>query len=278
VRPAEVVRRASGYLARHGVESPDATAERLLLSVLGTDRARLYSRSEPLGPDEARRFGRALCLRCAGTPVQHLTGDQAFRRLDLEVRPGVFVPRPETEIVVEHALAAIRDVVSPVVVDVGTGTGAVALAIADETSGARVLATDRSIDAVALARANATRLRLEVEVLEGDLLAPLPPDLVGGVDLVVSNPPYLTEEEHRELPPEVRADPRLALVGGLAVIERIVGDAVRWLRPDGALVLEIGATQGDAVRERLHASGYRDVRVERDLTGRDRVAIAIRPA
>jgi release factor glutamine methyltransferase len=117
-----------------------------------------------------------------------------------------------------------------------------------------------------------------VEVLEGDLLAPLPPDLVGGVDLVVSNPPYLTEEEHRELPPEVRADPRLALVGGLAVIERIVGDAVRWLRPDGALVLEIGATQGDAVRERLHASGYRDVRVERDLTGRDRVAIAIRPA
>jgi len=164
------------------------------------------------------------------------------------------------------------------VVDVGTGTGAVALAIADETSGARVLATDRSIDAVALARANATRLRLEVEVLEGDLLAPLPPDLVGGVDLVVSNPPYLTEEEHRELPPEVRADPRLALVGGLAVIERIVGDAVRWLRPDGALVLEIGATQGDAVRERLHASGYRDVRVERDLTGRDRVAIAIRPA
>jgi release factor glutamine methyltransferase len=278
LRPVEVVRRASGYLDRHGVESPDATAERLLLSVLGIDRARLYTRVEPLDPDEARRFGRALCLRCAGTPVQHLTGEQAFRRLDLEVRSGVFVPRPETEVVVEHALAAIRDLVSPVVVDVGTGTGAVALAIADEAPGARVLATDRSADAVALTRANASRLGLAVEVLDGDLLAPLPRELEGCVDLVVSNPPYLTEEELSDLPVEVRADPRLALVGGLEVIERLVEDAVRWLAPGGALILEIAVSQGAAVRAALLARGYRGVRVQSDLAGRDRVAIATRPA
>ncbi|MBI4260776.1 MAG: peptide chain release factor N(5)-glutamine methyltransferase, partial [Actinobacteria bacterium] len=100
MRPADVLRRAERYLDRHGVESPRATAEVLLMHVLRTDRAGLYSRREGMSSAEARSFGRALCVRCAGTPVQHLTGTQAFRHLELEVRPGVFVPRPETEVVV----------------------------------------------------------------------------------------------------------------------------------------------------------------------------------
>ena len=148
MRPAEVLRRASGYLDRHGVESPDATAEILLMHVLGTDRAGLYARTAGLDTREARMFGRAICQRGAGTPVQHLTGDQPFRGITLEVRPGVFVPRPETELLVEHALAEAGDREDPVVVDAGTGTGAIALAVKHERPDAMVFATDLSAEAV----------------------------------------------------------------------------------------------------------------------------------
>jgi release factor glutamine methyltransferase len=188
VRPSEVVRRAAHYLDRHGVESPQPTAEVLLMHVLGTDRAGLYTRDEGLDAREARMFGRAICQRCAGTPVQHLTGAQAFRRLVLQVRPGVFVPRPETEVLVEHALSELGGLEAPVVVDAGTGTGAIALAIKDERPDAKVLATDRSPEAVELARANGERLGLGVTVLEGDSWA-IAPELRRSVDLVVSNPP-----------------------------------------------------------------------------------------
>src|SRR5438477_242183 len=129
MRPSEVLRRASRYLEVHGVESPRETAEVLLQHVLATDRAGIYSRPEGLSSDQAKAFGRALCRRCTGEPVQHVTGRQQFRRLELEVRPGVFVPRPETEILTEIGLTEIDDVRDPVVVDVGTGTGAVALAV-----------------------------------------------------------------------------------------------------------------------------------------------------
>lgn len=276
MRPSETVRRAADYLERHGVESPLANAERLLMSVLGTDRAGLYARADGLDAREARLFGRALCQRCSGTPLQHLTGEQSFRRITVEVRPGVFVPRPETEVLVERALGALEGVEAPVVVDVGTGSGAIALAVKDERPDARVFATDRSSEAVELARANAERLGLHVTVLEGDLLEPVPPDLRGWVDLVVSNPPYVTAEEYEDLPPEVKADPRPALVGGREVFERIGAEAVRWLRDGGWFAVEIGAAQGERARSVL-SGAFVDVRVERDLAGRDRVVLARRP-
>lgn len=275
MRPTDVLRRATDYLDRHGVESPGATAEQLLMSILGIDRAGLYTRSEGLDTREARMFGRAICQRCAGTPLQHLTGEQAFRRIVLEVRPGVFVPRPETETLVEHALAAIV-AEAPVVADVGTGTGAIALAIKDERPDATVFATDRAPEAVELARANARRLGLDVDVREGDLFAPLPPALRGRLDLAISNPPYVTREEYEDLPAEVRADPRSALVGGIEVVGRVAEEAARWLRVGAVLALEIGAAQGPEVAALLGGS-YRDVRVKPDLAGRDRVVIARRP-
>lgn len=246
------------------------------MDVLGTDRAGLYARDVGLDAREARMYGRALCQRCAGTPLQHLTGEQAFRRIVLDVRPGVFVPRPETEILVEVALRLLGPEDGPVVVDVGTGTGAVALAMKDERPDATVLATDLSPEAVDLALANAARLELEVSVLQGDLLDPLPPELRGWVDLVVSNPPYVTPEEYGELPAEVRADPALALIGGTPVYERLAEDAARWLRDGGLLAVEIGSGQGDAVVEVLRRS-FTDVRVQPDLAGRDRVATGRRP-
>jgi release factor glutamine methyltransferase len=275
VRPADVLRRASDYLDRHGVESPRATAEALLMTVLGTDRAGVYARTRGLDAREARTFGRALCLRCSGTPLQHLTGEQAFRRISLEVRPGVFVPRPETEVLVALALAEIEALPSPVVVDVGTGTGAVALSVKHERPDATVFATDLSAEAVALARSNGSRLRLDVTVLEGDLLDPLPEGLVGRVDAVLSNPPYIDPDVYDDLPAEVRADPELALLGGVELVDRLATEAARWLRPGGLLALEIADTQGTEV-VRVLEGRFRDLRVEPDLTGRDRVLLGRR--
>ena len=271
MRPSEVLHRATSYLERHGVDSPRTSAEVLLSRVLGTDRAGLYARNEGLTTVEARAFGRALCQRCTGVPLQHLTGAQSFRRLELMVRLGVFVPRPETEVLVDVALQAVPAAGPTVVVDVGTGTGAVALSLKHERAESEVWATDLSADAVALARENADRLGLSVRFLGGDLLDPLPPELAGRVDVVVSNPPYVAPEDVDALPMEVRADPQLALVGGTRVHRRLALDAPRWLRPGGALVMEIGDAQGDEVAGILRGRGFREVRVTRDLAGRDRV-------
>lgn len=276
VRPSQVLLRATDYLDRHGVQSPKATAEVLLMHVLETDRAGLYARAAGLDAREARMFGRAICQRCTGTPLQHLTGEQGFRRITIDVRPGVFVPRPETELLIEHALAALGDREDPVVVDAGTGTGAIALAVKDERPDATVFATDLSVEAVELARSNAAHLGLAVTVLEGDLLEPLPADLRGWVDLVVSNPPYIPVEELADLPSEVRADPTFALVGGIEVYRRLADQSSRWLRDGGTLAVEIDARRGEEIA-RLLSGGFADVRTERDLAGRDRVVLARAP-
>jgi release factor glutamine methyltransferase len=276
--PSDVLRHAEGYLGRHGIESPRRTAEVLLAFVLGTDRASLYSRRDGLSAAEAELFRRAVYRRCAGTPVQHLTGRQAFRHLDLEVRPGVFIPRPETEVVVGAALDELDQATGglPVVIDVGTGTGAIALSVKRERPGALVHATDLSPDAVRLARANALRLGLDVAVHQGDLLDPLPIDLRGRVSVIVSNPPYLDRGDYAELRPEVRADPELALVGGTAVHGRLVERAPEWLGPGGSLVMEIGAEQGPDVTALLHGN-FATVQVVADLSGRDRVVLGRLP-
>lgn len=275
--PSTVVARAAGYLERHGVDAPLSAAEQLLASIIGTDRAGVYARAEPLSRPEAKAYGRLLCRRCAGTPTQHLTGETGFRYLTVSVRPGVFVPRPETEVVVDAALEAMRAVESPVVVDVGTGSGVIALSIKHERPEAYVWAVDRSPDAVALARDNARRNDLDVEIVQGDMLADLPETLSGAIDLVVSNPPYIEPDAYDALPPEVRADPVEALVGGVEVYGRLFAQARSRLRPGGSVVVEIGEEQGRAVSAAAIASGAADVRIGPDLAGRDRVVVATWP-
>jgi release factor glutamine methyltransferase len=275
LRPGEVVRRAASYLERHGVQSPSSTAELLLASVLRTDRAELYRRQEGLSAAQAKQFGRALCRRCTGTPVQHITEESGFRRLVLKVRPGVFVPRPETEILVEVALRAIG--VSGVVADIGTGTGAVALAIKDERPGVRVIATDLSPDAVMLARDNSVSLNVEIEVLQGTLLAPLSQELRGALDAVVSNPPYLAKESGASLPPDVLADPPLALFGDIGTYRMLFAAAFDWLRPGGAIVVEIDPDLGNEVLDEAGLAGFTSLTVDPDLTGRDRVVSGRKP-
>lgn len=273
MRPSEVVRRGAAYLARHDVASPEVDAEALMLAVLGTDRAGLSARDEGLSSAEARRYGRALCRRCTGTPLQHLTGEQGFRHLVLAVRPGVFVPRPETEVLVDVALAAIADEASPHVADACTGTGAVALAIAHEHPGARVVATDRAPEAVDLARENARALGLDVEVLLGDLLAPV----AGPLDLVTCNPPYVPLERRDDLPAEVRADPELAVFGGPEIVERLFAESSARLRSGGHVVVEIEESTAATINGLAAAAGFTDVRTVRDLNGRDRVVTGRRP-
>ncbi len=275
MRPAEVARRGGDYLARHGVDGARGEAETLLLRILDIDRSTLFTREQGLSTAEAKAFGRALCRRCTGVPLQHLTGEQAFRRLTLDVRPGVFVPRPETETLVDVALEMSGD--APVVADLCTGSGAIALAIAHERPGAAVFATDISADAVALARANASRLGLSVTVEQGDLFEPLPAELRGAVDLVVANPPYLPAGDEPRLPADVRADPASALFGGVELYARLFADALEWLRPDGVMVVEIDAREGAAITGAARAAGFVQVRVAEDLTGRDRVVSGRRP-
>lgn len=268
MRPTEVLGRAADYLQRHGVDRPRETAEALLMFFLETDRAGLYARRQGLDTRTARSFGRALCQRCHGVPLQYLTGEQQFFDLVLGVAPGVFVPRPETEVLVEKALEVIRDLAAPVIVDVGTGTGAVALALKRFRPDARVLATDVSDDAVAVARANASRHGLDVEVLRGDLLSPVPDDI--RADLVGCNPPYVTREEYEALPVEVRAEPDEALLGGTDVHARLAAEVPDRMRLGGWLVVEIGASQGEEVT-RILSERFHAVEVLRDLAGRDRV-------
>jgi release factor glutamine methyltransferase len=271
MRPAEVVRRGEAYLERHGVASPRVEAEQLMRHVLGVSRAELYARARGLTAQEARAYGRALCRRCTGAPLQQVVGTVGFRGLTLEVRPGVFVPRPETEVTVELALEAIAGTSTPRVVDVGTGSGAIALAIAHERPDARVWAVDLAPEAVALAEANAHRLGLPVTVLGGDLLDPLPEGVRGRVHLVVANPPYVPAERADDLPPEVRADPPSALFGDPDTAGRVFTAAAGVLRSGGAAVVEIEESTADDVIARARRAGFGDLVVRRDLAGRDRV-------
>jgi release factor glutamine methyltransferase len=230
----------------------------------------------------------------AGEPLQYVLGHWSFRRLDLLVDRRVLIPRPETELVAELAIERARAAARPdpdavrtpiVVADLGTGSGAIGLSLAAELpiTGVTVWLTDASVDALAVARANAAglgRAAANVRLAEGSWFDALPEELRGRLDVVAANPPYIAEGD-----PEVAAavdewEPSVALYAGadgLADIRTIAADAPRWLRPGGSLVLEIGHRQGPAVTELLTAAGLAQVEIRRDLAGLDRIALATRP-
>lgn len=289
----DLVERHRAVLDDAGVPSPQHDAIALARHVLGLSTAGI--RTAPLPDDEGRaRLAELVERRAAREPLQLLIGAAWFRYLRLECAPGVFVPRPETEIVAGLAVEAARLAPAPaLVVEPCTGSGAIALAVASEVPHADVIATDIDPAAVGLATRNLERLlagRADVagpaagarcRVLSGDLLEPIDPGLRGRVDVLVSNPPYLPAADGEALPPEVvDHDPPRALFGGedgLEVVGRLLTAAGGWLRPGGTLILEIDERRGGEVRERAEAHGLVDVRIEKDLTGADRALVARSP-
>lgn len=267
-------------LRRAGVPSPDVDARWLVRHVTGWSAAELVTRGSdelPAGP--VARLHSLGERRVAREPLQLLLGTVGFRHLELEVRPGVFIPRPETEVLAGRAVAVTPT--GGVVVEPCTGTGAVACAVATEAEPRLVVATDRSPAAVALARHNATRCGAAVTVVAGDLLAPLDPALRGRVDVLVSNPPYVAEAELVLLEPEVRDwDPHGALVAGPTgheTSDRLIAAARDWLAPGGWLLLEVAESRAAETAARAGAAGLEDAQVARDLVGRDRVVVARAP-
>ena len=264
----ESLQASSELLAQKGVDSPRLDAELLVGKALGLSRIELYTRSDRPLSEAEQAAAEALVERRAGRePLAYILGEWGFRRLTLRTDARAFVPRPETEVVVELALSLIEGADAPRVLDVGTGSGAIALAIASERPEAHVTATDSSRAALALARENAERLGLEIELVETRLLEGLPRPF----DLVVSNPPYVAVAELESLQPEVRDwEPRGAVVEE-GQTEALVEAACDSLVPGGALVLECHEGMAQAVSKLLGSAGYIDTTITLDLAGRERV-------
>jgi release factor glutamine methyltransferase len=259
------------------IGTPRLDAQLLLAHVLQHDRVYLYTHfDQPLAPDELAAYRALIQRRLGGEPVAYLVGKKEFHSLELTVDARVLVPRPDTEILVETALSLLPADATGRVVDIGTGSGAIALALKKERPNLEVLAVDRSPDAAAVARANAERLALAVEVLEGDLLAPVATR--GPFVLIVSNPPYIPSAEIATLAPEVRKEPLAALDGGpdgLAIIRRLIKDAPPLLESSGTLALEVGSPQAAAVAQLFATDGrYEPATIAKDLAGLDRVVYA----
>jgi release factor glutamine methyltransferase len=275
---------SADYLASKGVESARLDAEHLLAHVLGVGRLEMYLQHErPLEPGELDAFRPLLRRRASREPLQHILGRQAFRELDLEVGPAALIPRPETERLVQEVLDWARSAAtgSLSALDVGTGTGAIALSLLAEGPFGRVVATDVSPRALELAARNARSAGLEtgLELREGAYFEAAPDG--ERFDVVVSNPPYVAETDWDALQPEVLDwEPVEALFAGpdgLSALREIVEGAGAVLRPGGLLALEVGAGQADRVVEMIEGCGdYRDVRVLRDLAGKQRVVMATR--
>jgi release factor glutamine methyltransferase len=251
-------------------------AELLLAHVLGVPRARLLLAPAPDGAARAA-FETALTRRAVREPLQHIVGTAPFRHVEVAVGPGVFVPRPETELLVDAVLPSLRGVDAPVAVDLCSGSGALALAINDEVPGARVVAVERSGPSVGWLERNLAGTRLEAvvaDVADPGLLA----ELRGRVDAVVCNPPYVPAGV--DVAPEVRADPEPAVFAGadgLAVIPHAIARAGELLRPGGVLAIEHDDSHGEVVPGLLSADGrWREIADHPDLAGRPRYTTATR--
>jgi len=277
----EIVKKAAATLSEAGLSTPQLDAELLAAFVLGTSRGVVQARSitgAVLGPDDQVAIGEAVTRRAAREPLQHITGRAAFRSLSLAVGPGVFVPRPETELVAQHAIDIVRADASPepIAIDLGTGSGAIALALATEVPNARVFAAENSVEAFRWAERNFREVGVANARLELSDLACAFPERDGQVAVVVSNPPYIPSSA---IPrdPEVRLfDPPQALYGGddgLDVVRALSLVAQRLLRRGGSLILEHGEQQGDEIRALLLADGWRAPTTHQDYTRRDRVTI-----
>jgi release factor glutamine methyltransferase len=249
------------HFQQKGLESPRLETQLLLSHALGCKKTALYTRWDEIVDEERRgRFRDLIKRRLDGAPIQHLIGYREFFLLDFEVTPDVLIPRPETELLVTEALNRLKTLPMARVLDVGTGSGCIAISIAHRIKPAQVTATEISAPAIAVAKRNAKRHGVadRVRFVEGDLLAPF--SSADRFDVIVANPPYVSDVEFEKLPPHVRDfEPRLALKAGpegFDVYDRLIPAAVKHLEPDGCLLLEIGFAQEEGVRQRMANAGF----------------------
>ncbi|MCI0419870.1 MAG: peptide chain release factor N(5)-glutamine methyltransferase [Acidobacteria bacterium] len=276
----EAIVLATERLEEAAVPGARLNAERLLAFELGQDRSYLLSHFQELITDSClESFCARIECRRRGTPLQYLLGRQEFRGLEFEVTPDVLIPRPETELLVETALERFP-IGEPRIADVGTGSGCIAVAVANAMLGARLFATDLSEAALKIARRNASRHSVSerIQFLQGDLLLPLEPlDLEEKLDCVLSNPPYVAERDLPALQKEVREwEPRMALVGGpsgLDIYKRLLPQALRFLKPGGTLIMEIGYNMQAAITGLFDASWNLEAMRE-DFSGIPRIVAA----
>ncbi len=272
--PLRLIAWTQDFFAKKGVDAPRLTAELLLAHALSCDRVRLYlDFDKPLGEVELARFRDLVRRRGDGEPTAYLVGRKEFYGRPFHVDPRVLVPRPETELVLEAALAALPE--GGRALDLCTGSGCLAVSLALERPNARVVATDLSAEALAVARENAAALGAVVDLAQGDLWAAVHGD--EPFDVVVSNPPYIPAGELPGLPREVRREPCIALDGGadgLSVLRRIVAGAPARLRPGGALCVEMHESHVDVLPRICLQAGFARAEARRDLAGLPRYTLA----
>ena len=280
---AESIQKAAARLAAHKVPDARRDAELLLCHALGRDRAwLLVHMQDQLNAPGERVYEQYIDRRAVREPLQYITGLQEFWGLPFIVTPDVLIPRPETEFVVEAALKAVRGNSSPVIVDLCTGSWCIAVSIARELPEARIFATDRSDAALDIAGKNALQNGVadRIQFLSGDLFIPLNrTDIVGRIDVITANPPYIRRDELPVLQPEVRDfEPEVALIAGPSgteIAERIIDAATAYLRSGGSLIMEMGFGQSEALRSIVEKTGsYRPLEVLKDLAGIERVIVA----
>jgi release factor glutamine methyltransferase len=273
------------YFTTKAIDSPRLCAELLLCHVLTMKRIELYTHFDNIVTAQQLKLLHSLVKRAGeNEPVQYLVGKTEFYSLELDICKGCLIPRPETELLVERAIDFLRSrgETNQLVCDICTGSGCIAVAIAKNYPSARITATDICNDALKIAAGNVKKYHLEkqIELLQGDLFDPIVPQLDSGkFDLIVCNPPYVSAAEYEKLDRNVKDyEPKLALfagIDGLDIYRRICEKVDDFLKPNAALILEIGYNQGLAVRELLEQAGcFAEIKIEKDLSNNDRIVTA----
>ncbi|MFW6301039.1 MAG: peptide chain release factor N(5)-glutamine methyltransferase [Bacillota bacterium] len=275
----DILNKTEEYFKSKNISSPRLDAEVLLADLLDTERVKLYVNFDyPLKKEEIMKYREMVKKRAQGTPVSYLTQKKEFMSLEFHVEPGVLIPRPETEELIEKILKIVREdtELSGKIVDVGTGSGAILVSLLYYLPDAKGIGIDISDQAVRVAKENIKKFKLSQRagLLKGDLLEPLLPKRSGEIDLVVSNPPYISTKDYKNLDKDVKSEPEEALHAGkdgLDIYRRLIPQAKKILRDNGLLALEIGDQQGEAIGNLFSKlEGWDDFQLLKDGAGKDR--------
>lgn len=278
----EILNKTDKFLAERGIESSRLDAEVLLADLLDIERINLYVKFDyPLKNSELKAYRKRIKKRAQRIPVAYITGSKEFMSLEFDVNENVLIPRPETENLVEEIISCCREneLEEAQIIDVGTGSGAVAVSLAHYLPEAKVVGVDISPEAVKTARKNAEKFDLNerLSIVRSNLLQGFIKREISGIDIIVSNPPYITDAEMEELPPEVKKEPKTALKAGregLDFYKKLIPQSAQVLKDGGKIFLEIGSSQAEAVKE-IFSEDWQDIKVIKDYADHDRIITAV---